>query len=339
LADKAHERRQAAVWENTLADEANEQRRHESAERATTSATKALAEDEYEDIVGQFFTRVDARGPAFEGICEVLLQAVKAMAAEELAAQESAKAADDCRRAAEELAAQESAKAADDRLCQEMAELRRWREALAAQESAKAADDRRRQEMTAAAEALAAQVLAEAASPASALAAQVLAKAVNESRCTLANDRPPQTVRQRARPRHCTGRRNCPRAPSSIDEALPSRPQATGGGTSPSALAVPILLARSSAGANSPPRSETPSLLLPTMASSSPSSQPSDVRTAVTMLLDGGGDLSLPLRKHARGRRHPRRVCRRHGPRAPNLLEPLLCGRRHRPRAPNECGG
>ena len=49
--------------------------------------------------------------------------------------------------------------------------------------------------------------------------------------------------------------------------------------------------------------------------------------------------LPLPPRKHARGRHRPRRVFRRHGPRAPNLLEPLLCGQRHRPRAPNECGG
>ena len=42
---------------------------------------------------------------------------------------------------------------------------------------------------------------------------------------------------------------------------------------------------------------------------------------------------------HTRRKLRPGRVCRRHAPRAPNLLEPLLCGRRHRPRAPNECGG
>jgi hypothetical protein len=172
---------------------------------------------------------------------------------------------------------------------------------------------------------LAAQVSADesrqdgAAAPASALVGQALA-----------DKHPPQMVCRRVRPRRRTGRRNCPRAPSPFDEALPS-PQPTGGGTSPSALAVPTLLAQGSAGANSPHRLER-------TASSYPSPQPSDVRTAVTMLSDGG-DLSLPPRKHARGRHHPRRVCRCHGPRAPNLLEPLLCGRRHRPRAPIECGG
>ncbi len=71
LADKANERRRAAVWENALADEANERRHHESAERTMTLATKALAKDEYDeddDYVARrieayaalFFTRVDA---------------------------------------------------------------------------------------------------------------------------------------------------------------------------------------------------------------------------------------------------------------------------------------
>jgi hypothetical protein len=71
LADKAHERHQAAVWKNALADEANKRRRHESAERAMTSATKALAKDEYdkdndyvarriEAYVAPFFARIDA---------------------------------------------------------------------------------------------------------------------------------------------------------------------------------------------------------------------------------------------------------------------------------------
>ncbi len=162
-----------------------------------------------------------------EELCRAISLAVTQ--AVELALAESAK-----------MAKSKSAKAADDRRRQEAAA-----EALAAQELVKAANDRRRQAMTAVAEALAAQVLAETAAPASALAAQVLAetaapasalaaqvlaKAVNKNRCTLANDRPPQTVHQRARPRHRTGRRNCPRAPSPIDEALPSHLQPTGGG-------------------------------------------------------------------------------------------------------------
>ncbi len=45
LADKANEQRQAAVQDKALADEAYQRRCHESAERAKTSATKALAED------------------------------------------------------------------------------------------------------------------------------------------------------------------------------------------------------------------------------------------------------------------------------------------------------
>ncbi len=71
LADKANERRQAAARDKALADEANERRRHESAEHATTLATKALAKDEHNkddnDVARRFeayavllFARVDA---------------------------------------------------------------------------------------------------------------------------------------------------------------------------------------------------------------------------------------------------------------------------------------
>ena len=88
------------------------------------------------------------------------------------------------------------------------------------------------------------------------------------------------------------------------------------------------------------------SLLLPTMAPSSPSPQPFDVKMGFSMLLDGGDahpfrDCGLPLPpwKRARGRHCPRRVCRRHGPQAPNLLEPLVCGRRHWAHVPDEGGG
>ncbi len=47
LADKANEQRRAAARDKALANKANEQCRHESAERATTLATKALAKDEH----------------------------------------------------------------------------------------------------------------------------------------------------------------------------------------------------------------------------------------------------------------------------------------------------
>jgi hypothetical protein len=156
----------------------------------------------------------------------------------------------------------------------------------------------------------------------------------------------PQAVYQCVRPCRRTGHRNLPRTPSLINAALPSHPQPTCGGTSPPISAVLTLLARDLARANSPPCSEMPSPLLTMTASSSPSLQPFGVKKAVSMLLDGGGahpfhdrGLPLPPRKRACGRRHPRCVCRRHGPRAPNPLEPLLCGQRHRPRVPNASGG
>jgi hypothetical protein len=91
--------------------------------------------------------------------------------------------------AAEALAAQESAKAADDRRRQEMTAAA---EALAAQESAKAADGRRRQEMTASAEALAVQ------EPAFAKSATLSEPATAGHCAFLANDRPLQTVCRRA---------------------------------------------------------------------------------------------------------------------------------------------
>jgi hypothetical protein len=43
-----------------------------------------------------------------------------------------------------------------------------------------------------------------------------------------------------------------------------------------------------------------------------------------------------PLKTVRRCARPCVRVGRRHGPRAPNTQEYLLCGRRHRPRAPNQ---
>jgi hypothetical protein len=58
LADEANKQRRAAVRDKALADKANKQRCHESAERATTSATKALAKDEHnkddDDVAHQF---------------------------------------------------------------------------------------------------------------------------------------------------------------------------------------------------------------------------------------------------------------------------------------------
>jgi hypothetical protein len=53
----------------------------------------------------------------------------------------------------------------------------------------------------------------------------------------------------------------------------------------------------------------------------------------------GGQELAVrsnPLKTVCRRARPCVRVGRRHGPRAPNTQEYLLCGRRHRPRAPNQ---
>jgi hypothetical protein len=271
---------------------------------------------------------------------------------------------------AEALAAQALAKTlAEERRRQEVAARAA---ALAAQASAEAsADERRHNEVAAHAAASAAQASAVALTEEcrrQELAVQALAEAsADERRCNeaaahaaalvaqaLADKRPPQTVCRRVRPRRRTGRRNHPRAPSPIDKVFPS----TWGGPSPLISALRSLLARESSTAGSPPRLEdlamahypprleTPSPLLFMTASSSPSLQPFDVTRVVSMLFEGGGahpfrdrGLPLPPRKRAHGRRHPRRVCRWHGPRAPNPLEPLRCGRRHRPRAPNECGG
>jgi hypothetical protein len=62
---------------------------------------------------------------------------------------------------------------------------------------------------------------------------------------------------------------------------------------------------------------------------------------AAKMLADklGGQESAVrgnPLKTVRRRARPCVRVGRRHGPRAPNTQEYLLCGRRHRPRAPNQ---
>jgi hypothetical protein len=102
-------------------------------------------------------------------------------------------------------------------------------------------------------------------------------------------------------------------------------------------------LARATSLCRSVVSSTTPSLMAPPMYSLPPT---------LTFLGDvvhsssGGGATypfraSSPQRKRMRRKPRPRCVCRRHGPRAPNQVEPLLCGRRHWPCAPNQstCDG
>jgi hypothetical protein len=100
----------------------------------------------------------------------------------------------------------------------------------------------------------------------------------------------------RAKPRRRTGRRNGPRAPSPPDEDTPSHPTRLMGGS--------LAMAQASL---------HPATFGYTGGKSSQGgiAHPSPVRGMKTP------------RTHPRRKRRPHRVCRRHGPRAPNLQEPL----------------
>jgi hypothetical protein len=144
------------------------------------------------------------------------------------------------------------------------------------------------------------------------------------------------TVRRCARPPHRTGRRHHPCAPSPPDEVLPSHPHPTVEGLS-TPTNPPNLLARETT------CSGTWSLAPPLTASSTPSLLPFTYGSKVCLSLEGivahpfcAGGLTPPPRKRTRCKHCPLRVCRHHGPRAPNPQEHLLRGRRHRPRAPNQ---
>jgi hypothetical protein len=145
-----------------------------------------------------------------------------------------------------------------------------------------------------------------------------------------------RTVRQRARPCRCTGRRHRPRVPSPPDKVLPSHPHPTLGGLPPPTKTLTTLAQATSPCCSvvlSPPTflttSLTPSLLPFTFSSE-------------VLLSSGGGTAhpfcvgNPPLQKRTRRKHQPRHACQRHGPWAPNPQEHLLCGRRHRPRAPNQ---
>jgi hypothetical protein len=148
-----------------------------------------------------------------------------------------------------------------------------------------------------------------------------------------------QTVRPRARPRRRTGRRNIPRAPSLYVAVAPTHPELLQGGLHTPASTT---LARATSLCRSVVSSTTPS----SMAPPTPSLLPFTFLGDVVHSSSGGGGtypfrVSSPPRKRTRRKPRPRRVCQRHGPRAPNQVEPLLCGQRHWPRAPNQstCDG
>ena len=133
-----------------------------------------------------------------------------------------------------------------------------------------------------------------------------------------------QKVRPRTQPRCCTGRRNIPRAPSSsVEVPPPTHPHQMLDGLHTPAL---TMLARATSPCCSVVSSTTPSLMAPP----TPSLPPVTFLGDVVRSSSGGGD-TYPFRASPL-----RRVCQRHGPRAPNQVEPLLCRRRHRPRAPNQ---
>ena len=108
--------------------------------------------------------------------------------------------------------------------------------------------------------------------------------------------------------------------------------------------AAPTLLSLESASAPVAVADSQSRVMTLTTAASTPSLHPFGALMVAYKMMDRGGTLTLhgepyPLRMRTRDKRPRRRVCRRHGPRAPNLLVSLLCGRRHRPHAPNDCGG
>ena len=145
-----------------------------------------------------------------------------------------------------------------------------------------------------------------------------------------------QLVCQRARPRCRTGRRNCPRAPSPPDEAPPSHPHQMLGGLH---MPASTTLVQATSLCRSVVSSTTPSLMAP--PTSSLLLLPFTFLGDVVRSSSGGGDTypfqaSSPPRKRTRRKPPPRRVCRRHGPCAPNQVEHLLCWQRHRRRAPNQ---
>ena len=172
-------------------------------------------------------------------------------------------------------------------------------------------------------------------------AAQALPQATaSPSRSPPPVDNDHTAVAWRARPRRRTGRRNRPRAPSPPDEGLPSLPiQQQGGPLTPTmtALARATLPCHSTVSSSTTHHLTTPPP--PTLIPHN-----TDVDVGVYTLFSGGGGAhpfrecgpTPPHRKCTRRKRRPLRVCRRHGPCAPDHADSLLLGRRHRPRAPNQ---
>jgi hypothetical protein len=146
-----------------------------------------------------------------------------------------------------------------------------------------------------------------------------------------------QMARRRKWPRRRPGHHNVPRAPNRADETIPFHPLPTMGGTS-----TPTTNHTKSARANDQDPCSPMSLTSPLpMTLPSPSLQPFTIEVGTSTCSGGGfndsfrdNDVILPPRKCPRPKYRPRRVCRRHSPRAPNSQE-SCGGHRHRHRAPN----
>ena len=175
------------------------------------------------------------------------------------------------------------------------------------------------------------------------------ARALSQASASPARSSPPvdkhhMTGPRRARPRRQTGRRNRPRAPNPPDDkGLPSHPiQQQGGALKPTTTALAQATLPCRLTVSSP---TTHHLTTPPPPSLIPHSPRVDI--GVYTLSSGGGGAhpfrecgpTPPQWKRTRRKRRPLRVCRRHGPRAPEHADSLLLGRRHRPRAPNQSTG
>jgi hypothetical protein len=148
-----------------------------------------------------------------------------------------------------------------------------------------------------------------------------------------------QTVRQRARPCCCTGCCHRPCAPSPPDKVLPSHPHPMLGGGLPMPTTILTTLARVTPSCCSVMSSP----LTSSMTSSTPTLLPSIFSGEVLLSLGGGtahpfcvGGQNPPPRKRSQRKHQPCHAGRRHGPRAPDPQEHLLCERQHWPRAPNQ---
>jgi hypothetical protein len=79
LADEANKHCRAAARDKALADKANKQRHHESAERATTLATKVLAKDEYDKDNDYDAWQIEAYAAPFFACVDAIMAKIRAM--------------------------------------------------------------------------------------------------------------------------------------------------------------------------------------------------------------------------------------------------------------------